>query len=71
MDATATISVNTTSFLSIQNYRQLENLVDGLIAIGDEDGDRRITFAEYVRMANDVFVDNFAPDSIKRILRND
>ena len=26
-------------------YKQLENLVDGLLAIGDKDGDKRLSFA--------------------------
>ena len=26
-------------------YKQLENLVDGLLAIGDKDGDKRLLFA--------------------------
>jgi Ca2+-binding EF-hand superfamily protein len=51
------------------SQRQLENLVDGLIGIGDRNGDKRITFEEYVHMSHDVFVDNFAPRNIKRVLR--
>ena len=49
---------------------QLDNLVDGLIGIGDKNGDKRITFDEYVRMSHDVFVNNFAPRNLKRVLRN-
>ena len=49
--------------------RQLENLVDGLIGIGDKNGDKKITFEEYVHMSHDVFVDNFAPRTLKRVLR--
>ena len=51
------------------SYTQLENLVDGLLAIGDKDANGRISFAEYVDMSNDIFVHNFAPNSIKRILK--
>ena len=69
--------------------RQLENLVDGLIGIGntsqdkyhlhiqylmyfvigDKNGDKRITFDEYVHMSHDVFVANFAPRTLKRVMR--
>ena len=49
---------------------QLENLVDGLIGIGDKNGDFRITFDEYVQMSHDVFVNNFAPRNLKRVLRS-
>ena len=52
------------------NPRQLENLVDGLLKIGDTDGDHKITFEEYVNMSRDVFVDNFAPDVFKRIMKS-
>lgn len=51
------------------SHSQLENLVDGLIGIGDKNGDKKITFEEYVNMSHDVFVDNFAPKNIKRVLR--
>ena len=50
-------------------YKQLENLVDGLLAIGDKDGDRKLSFAEYVEMSDDVFVRNFAPSSLKNIFK--
>lgn len=50
-------------------YKQLENLVDGLLAIGDKDKDGKITFGEYVLMSTDVFVDNFAPVSLKRFMQ--
>ena len=46
--------------------RQLE---DGLVAVGDRNHDGKITFDEYVRMARDVFVDNFAPNVFKRVFR--
>ena len=49
--------------------KQLDNLVDGLIGIGDKNGDKRLDFVEYVRMSNDIFVDNFAPMNLKRVLR--
>ena len=57
--------------ISILNFspRQLENLVDGLIGIGDKNGDKRITFDEYVNMSHDVFVNNFAPRNLKRVMR--
>ena len=51
------------------SYRQLENLVDGLLAIGDKDANGRLSFAEYVDMSDDVFVINFAPSSLKRIFK--
>ncbi len=51
--------------------RQLENLVDGLLAIGDRDPkDGKIAFAEYVAMSRDVFVDNFAPKVFKRMFKD-
>lgn len=50
--------------------QQLENLVEGLLGIGDKNGDKRITFDEYVHMSHDVFVNNFAPRNLKRVLRN-
>ena len=50
-------------------YKQLENLVDGLLAIGDKDGDRRLSFPEYVEMLDDVFVKNYAPSSLKNIFK--
>jgi hypothetical protein len=31
------------------NVKQLENLVDGVIAIGDKNGDKRINFEEFVQ----------------------
>ena len=49
--------------------KQLENLVDGLLAVGDRDHDGKVTFEEYVAMSRDVFVDNFAPNVFKRVLR--
>ncbi|CAB4065001.1 unnamed protein product [Lepeophtheirus salmonis] len=52
------------------SYKQLENLVDGLIAIGDDDGDERISFSEYVKMSNDVFVDHFAPKYLKKVFKS-
>ena len=52
------------------NSHQLENLVDGLLKIGDTDGDHKITFHEFVDMSRDVFVDNFAPDVFKRVMKN-
>ena len=57
--------------ISILNFspRQLENLVDGLMGIGDKNGDRKITFDEYVHMSHDVFVNNFAPKNLKRVMR--
>jgi len=51
------------------SFRQLENLVDGLLAIGDKDLNGRLSFAEFVDMSNDVFVINFAPSSLKRIFK--
>ena len=50
--------------------KQLENLVDGLMAIGDKNKDDKITFMEYVAMTRDVFVDNFAPNVFKRVMKN-
>jgi hypothetical protein len=51
------------------NQKQLENLVDGILAIGDKNGDKRITFDEYVLMAADTFVVNFAPNNLKKLFR--
>ena len=51
------------------SHGQLENLVDGLLAIGDKDKDGKVTLDEYIVMSNDVFVDNFAPSSLKRLLK--
>ena len=50
-------------------YKQLENLVDGLLAIGDKDGDKKLSFAEYVQMSDDIFVQNFTPSSLKNIFK--
>jgi hypothetical protein len=52
------------------SLKQLENLVDGLMAAGDKDRNGRITFAEYCAMTKDVFIDNFAPNVFKRVLKN-
>lgn len=52
------------------NQKQLENLIDGLAKIGDKNKDDKITFEEYVSMSRDVFVDNFAPNVFKRIMKN-
>jgi len=49
---------------------KLENWVDALIGIGDKNGDKRITFDEYVHMSRDVFVNNFAPKNLRSVLRN-
>ena len=49
---------------------QIEQLVEGLIGIGDKNGDKRITFDEYVHMSHDVFVNNFAPRNLRRVFRN-
>lgn len=50
--------------------RQLENLVEGLLGIGDRNPkDGKITFAEYVAMSRDVFVGNFAPKVFKRMFK--
>ena len=49
---------------------QLENLVNGLIGIGDKNGDKRITFDEYVNMSHDVFINNFAPRNLRLVLRH-
>ena len=49
---------------------KLENWVDALIGIGDKNGDKRITFDEYVHMSRDVFVNNFAPRNLRSVLRN-
>jgi len=49
---------------------QLENLVNGLIGIGDKNGDKRITFDEYVNMSHDIFINNFAPRNLRLILRH-
>ena len=48
---------------------KLENWVDALIGIGDKNGDKRITFDEYVHMSHDAFVNNIAPRTLKRVLR--
>ena len=49
--------------------KQLENLVDGLIAVGDRNDDGVISFDEYVHMSRDVFVHNFAPNVFKPVMR--
>ncbi len=51
------------------SQKQLENLVDGLMAVGDANHDGKISFDEYVAMSKDVFVDNFAPNVFKRVMR--
>jgi Ca2+-binding EF-hand superfamily protein len=59
-----------TRFLSHQfNQKQLENLVDGVMAIGDKNGDKRIHFEEFVAMSSDTFVVNFAPNNLKKLFR--
>ena len=40
-----------------------------MMAVGDRDRDGRVTFDEYVAMSRDVFVDNFAPNVFKRVMR--
>ena len=40
-----------------------------LIGIGDKNGDKRIAFDEYVHMSHDAFVNNIAPRTLKRVLR--
>jgi hypothetical protein len=52
------------------NHKQLENLVDGVITIGDKNGDKRITFEEFVHMSSDTFVNNFAPNNLKKLFKN-
>jgi len=58
--------------ISVLNFSttQIEQLVEGLIGIGDNNGDKRITFDEYVHMSHDVFVNNFAPRNLRRVFRN-
>ena len=51
------------------NHKQLENLVDGVIAIGDKNGDKRINFEEFVQMSSDTFVVNFAPNNLKKLFK--
>ena len=57
-------------FLFLFSTTQIEQLVEGLIGIGDKNGDKRITFDEYVHMSHDVFVNNFAPRNLRRVFRN-
>ena len=44
--------------------------MDGVLAIGDKNGDKRITFEEYVLMSSDTFVVNFAPNNLKKLFRS-
>ena len=49
--------------------QQMEKMVDGLIGIGDQNGDRKINFDEYVQMSLDFFINKMGP-SWRRVLRN-
>ena len=43
--------------------------MDGVIAIGDKNGDKRINFEEFVQMSSDTFVVNFAPNNLKKLFK--